>query len=245
MDTLAASAVREDASLAFSDAEGLSCGIVEPSRRARSREHPHYPRSRRRIRQSGAAVFDRQGFFRPPASGAQGVLSGKAAVPAAAHRHHLEVPRDDRVPRRARARSRSRADRAHQSRWACARHQSDHQRIGAAYRRHEDAKPAAGARSLPLRRRAGRRPARRGKVARQGARVLVPQWASRVGSEAAAPGAVAPLQRPQAPRRELPRISAVELDRTRRLALHRARAHRRGAALFCRAAAGGDARRHP
>ena len=29
----------------------------------------------------------------------QGVPSGAAAVPAPAHRHHLEVPRDDRVPR--------------------------------------------------------------------------------------------------------------------------------------------------
>ena len=35
----------------------------------------------------------------PAASGAEGVLSGQPAVPAAARRHDLEVPRDDRVPR--------------------------------------------------------------------------------------------------------------------------------------------------
>ena len=35
---------------------------------------------------------------------AQGILSGQAAVPAAAHRYRLEISRDDRVPRRDRAR---------------------------------------------------------------------------------------------------------------------------------------------
>ena len=43
------------------------------------------------------------------ASGAQGVLPGEAAVPVAACRHHLEVPRDDRVSRRDRGDARARS----------------------------------------------------------------------------------------------------------------------------------------
>ena len=38
-------------------------------------------------------------FDRAVASRAQGLLAGQAAVPAAAHRHHLEVPRHDRLSR--------------------------------------------------------------------------------------------------------------------------------------------------
>ena len=51
-----------------------------PSRAARSREHPHHPRSCRRVPQPGDALFDRQGFLGHAASGAEGVLPGAAAV---------------------------------------------------------------------------------------------------------------------------------------------------------------------
>ena len=47
----------------------------------------------------GDAVLDRQGQLGDAAPGAQGVLPVAAAVPAAARRHHLEVPGDVRVPR--------------------------------------------------------------------------------------------------------------------------------------------------
>src|SRR5690606_22040666 len=46
--------------------------------------------------------------------------------------------------------------------------------------------------------------------------------------------------------RERPRFPIIQLDRARRLALHPSRRHRSRAALFCRRAAGSDARRpHP
>ena len=51
----------------------------------------------------GDALFDRQGFDRPAASGAEGVLSRPVALPAASHRHDVEVSRDDYVSRRDRA----------------------------------------------------------------------------------------------------------------------------------------------
>ena len=56
----------------------------------------------------------------------------------------------------------------------------------------------AGARPVPVRRRVRRRAARRGEVARQGARLLVPLRAAPLGPEEPAARAVAPLQRPQA-----------------------------------------------
>ena len=62
---------------------------------ARSREHPHPARGGRPGGPAGAALFDRQGFLGAAASGAQGVLSRPAAIPAAAHRYDVEVPRHD------------------------------------------------------------------------------------------------------------------------------------------------------
>ena len=87
---------------------------AHPSAKARSREHPHLPRSRGGMRKAGVSLFDRQGFGGAAASGDEGVLSVQAAVPAAACRHDLEVPRDDRIPRPAREGSRAGAARAHQ-----------------------------------------------------------------------------------------------------------------------------------
>ncbi len=65
---------------------------TDPSAAARGREHPHPARGRRRGREAGDALFGRQGFGGDAASGAQGVLSRAAALPAAARRHDLEVP---------------------------------------------------------------------------------------------------------------------------------------------------------
>src|SRR5204863_326881 len=85
--------------------------------------------------------------------------------------------------------------------------------------------------------------ARRGEESRQGAHFLVPLRPARLGPEAAAPRAVVALQRPQAPRREPARVSAVELDRARCLAVHLARADSDRTAVLCGPAAGGAARR--
>ena len=79
---------------------GAACrAAAGPPARARGREHPHHPRGGRRVRAAGDALFDRQGLVGAAAPGAEGVLSRADSVPAAAHRHHLQVPRDDRVPR--------------------------------------------------------------------------------------------------------------------------------------------------
>ena len=66
-----------------------------------------------------------------------------------------------------------------------------------------------------------RRPPRRGALARQGARAELPRRLRPVGPAPPAPGAVGPLQRARPPRREHPRVPDLQLDRARRLAVHR------------------------
>ena len=59
--------------------------------------------------------------------------------------------------------------------------------------------------------------------ARAKERVLsLPRRLRHLGPAPPAPGAVGPLQRPRAPRREHPRVPDLQLDRARRLAVHRA-----------------------
>ena len=70
-----------------------------PSQAARSREHPHHSRGGVRVSEARDAVQHRKGLGRLGAAGAQGVLSGQAAVSADAHRHDLEISGDDRVSR--------------------------------------------------------------------------------------------------------------------------------------------------
>ena len=65
-----------------------------------------------------------------------------------------------------------------------------------------------------------RRPARRGTLARQGARVLGARPRPHLGPEAPAAGALAPLQRQPRARRNAARLPAVQLDRARRVDLH-------------------------
>ena len=97
----------------------------------------------------------------------------------------------------------------------------------------------AGARPPRLRRGDRRRAPRRGEEPRQGAHLLVPQRRPRLGPAQPAAGAVAPVQHPARARRIDARVSAVELDRARRLGIHRGRGHPGRAALFRRRAAGG------
>jgi sulfate adenylyltransferase subunit 2 len=78
-------------------------------------------------------------------------------------------------------------------------------------------------RGIRLRRLHRRRPPRRGKGARQGAHLFLPRRVRPVGPEEPAPRAVGPVQRAQLQGREHPRLPDLELDRVRRLAVHRAR----------------------
>ena len=73
----------------------------------------------------------------------------------------------------------------------------------------------------PVRRGVRRRPPRRGARPRQGADLLAARRVRPVGPAQAAPRAVEPLQRPARPGRARPRVPALQLDRARRLALHR------------------------
>ena len=165
---------------------------------------------------------------------------GQAAVPAAARRHDVEVPRDVRVPRPDGGRARARPARAHQPGGPRARASI---RSTTARQVHTDVMKTegaqAGARRARLRRRLRRRAARRGEVAREGARLLLPLRPAPLGPQEPAAGAVAPLQRAQAPRRVDPRLPALQLDRARRLGVHRARGDPGRAALLRRRAAGG------
>ena len=129
----------------------------------------------------------------------EGLLSGQAAVPAAARRHDVEVPRDVRVPRPHGRGARHRAARPHQPGGPRARAstRSTHgSPVHTDVMKTEALKQALDA--ARLRRRVRRRAPRRGEVARQGARLLVPLRAAPLGPEEPAPGAVAPLQRAQA-----------------------------------------------
>ena len=115
--------------------------------------------------------------------------------------------------------------------------QPDHARQQGPHRRDEDAGPAAGARQAPVRRRLRRRPPRRGEEPGQGAGVLVPRRVPPLGSEEPAARALEPLQHEGQEGGEHPRLSPLQLDRTRRLAVHPPREHPARAALLRQGAA--------
>ena len=110
------------------------------------------------------------------------------------------------------------ADRPHQRGGDRRRHAAVPRRHAALLRAAEDEVAARRARGRQLRRGVRRRAARRGALARQGAHLLAARRQGPVGSEAPAARAVEPAERPHPARREHPRVSAVELDRARRLA---------------------------
>jgi len=111
------------------------------------------------------------------------------------------------------------------------------------YRCLENAGAETSARQARLRRGLRRREARRGEIARQGTSLFVPLGAASMGPEDAASGALAPLQRSQAQRREHARLSAFQLDRARHLAIHLSREHTDRPAVFRREASRRRARR--
>src|ERR1041385_7571272 len=79
--------------------------------------------------------------------------------------------------------------------------------------------------------------------AREGTRVLGARCQRPVGSEAAAPRALEPVERQAAARRKHPRVPALELDRDRRLAVHQHREHPDRSALLRQRTRGHRARR--
>ena len=95
-----------------------------------------------------------------------------------------------------------------------------------------------------LRRRVRRRAPRRGARPRQGADLLLPRRARPVGPARPAAGDLEPLQRRRRARRARARVPALELDRARRLALHRRGAARDPEHLLRARARGVRARRH-
>ena len=148
-------------------------------------------------------------------------------VPAHARRHGPQLPRGDRVPRPPRGRARRAADR----RLAC-RSRSTHGRVG------EETGPRASRNRLQTVTLldaiaehgfdAAFGGARRDEErARAKERIFsLPRRVRPVGPEAPAARAVEPLQRPHPARRARARVPALELDRARRLAVHRRRGAR-------------------
>ena len=128
------------------------------------------------------------------------------------------------LPRPLRAAGRGAAHRPHEQGGDRRRHAALRGRHAALLRPAQDQVAARRARGRRLRRGVWRRPARRGALARQGAHLLAARPQGPVGSEAAAARALAPPQQPHPAGREHPRLPALELDRARRLALHRGRA---------------------
>ena len=177
------------------------------------------------LAQARAAVQRWQGLDRAAASRREGVPPAAAAVPGVARRHRSQLPRGDRVPRPAPARGRPPADRGlgpGVDRYR-PRQGGDAGRLA---QPPADGDAARCARAARVRRRVRRSPARRGAGARQGAGAVVPRRVRTVGAAGAARGAVDALQRADPARRAHPRVPAEQLDRARRVALHRGRGAR-------------------
>src|SRR5579871_6753862 len=68
--------------------------------RARGGKHPHHPGSGCRIPKAGDALLHRQRFVGNGAAGPESVPSGQNPVSLPAHRYHLQVRGNDRVPGR-------------------------------------------------------------------------------------------------------------------------------------------------
>ena len=110
--------------------------------------------------------------------------------------------------------------------------------------RHEDRGAAPGTRQMEVRCRHRRRPARRGEKQGEGAHLLASLGGARLGPAQPAARAVEPVQHAACAGRVDARLSAVELDRARRVGIHPGGGHSDRSALSCAAAAGGRACRH-
>ena len=146
---------------------------------------------------------------------------GQRPVPAAAHRHRAQLPRGHRVPRPPRRRARARAARRLRAGVDRRRPRARGDRPARLAQPPADDDAAGRDRRARARRLLRRRPPRRGARPRQGARAELPRRLRPVGPAPPAPRAVGPLQRARPPRREHPRVPDLQLDRARRLAVHR------------------------
>ena len=151
-------------------------------------------------------------------------VQGPPALPAAARGHRPQLPRSDRVPRPARRRD-GRAPGGRPPRgFDRARHGAPGAPAGIA-QRPPDRDAARSHRGTPLRLPDRRRAPRRGEGARQGTHLQPPRQLRPVAAQGAAPRAVDAVQHAHPPGRALPRLPDQQLDRARRVAVHRAREH--------------------
>ena len=159
----------------------------------------------------------------------------QAALPAAACRHDLEVPRDDRVPRRDGEAARPRPARPHQRGRRDARHQSVRltaRSLHTQVMKTEALKQALDKYGFDAAFGGARRDEEKSR-----AKERIFSFRTRqpcLGPEEPAAGALARLQHARQQGRIDPRLPAVELDRARHLAIHPGREHPDRAALFRR-----------
>ena len=160
---------------------------------------------------------------------------GEAAVPAPARRHDVEVPRDVRLPRRDRAGSDDLELLVHVNQEGVAQGIGPFTHGSAVHTdvmKTEALKQALDTYGFDAAIGGARRDEEKSRAKERD--LLVPLAAAPLGPEEPAPGALAPLQRPQAPGRVDARLPALQLDRARRLALHPPRGDPDRAALLRR-----------
>ena len=156
-----------------------------------------------------------------------------AAVPAAACRHDLEVPRHVRVARPAWRKKLGIELLVYQNPEASRRASIRSTTARDPHRHVEDRRPEAGARQVSASTRlSAARGATRRRAAPRSASSRFRSRAASLGPEEPAPGALESLQRAQAQGREHPRVPDLELDRARHLAVHPSRRHRDRAAVL-------------
>ena len=211
---------------------------------SRGARHPRLPGGGGRVRAPHAPVLGGQGLHRHAAPGQEGLLAGPGALPGAAHRHRAEFRRGPRVPGSPR-RGPRRAGRGGQGarRHRRRAHRRGHDAGGDA-QPSADADPSARHRRGPPRCRLRRGAEGRGEGEGQGEDLQLPGPVRAVGPQEAAPGAVEHLQRAAQQGRAHQGLPALELDRARRVALHRSRGDRRASDLLRPPTPGVPARRH-
>ena len=174
------------------------------------------------LRAAGAAVQRRQGLDRAAAPRREGVPARALPVPADARRHRPQLPRGDRVPRPPRGRARRAADRrvgagVDRRRAACARRPGRARRATACRRRRCSTRSSEHGFDAAF---GGAR--RDEERARAKERIFsFRDDFGQLGSEEPAPRAVEHLQRAHPPRRARARVPDLQLDRARRLGVHR------------------------
>ena len=184
-------------------------------------------------REAGDAVLHWQGQLGHAAPGHEGVPSRPSRpFPFL----HIDTPwkfrEMIRVPRSTAKTAGPGPARTRQSRGPPAEHQSLCPRIGAPHRHHEDTGLEAGAGRIRIRRGLRGGAPRRREVARQGADLLLPLPAASLGSRGTSGRSCGACTTPANSRGELPGVPALELDRGRRLAVHRRREDPYSAALL-------------